>query len=534
MPPRRVTSSRFVRSAILLVFLFSIIQPLAARAADPYAGLQPAYQDGIEERFGDQLASYNITARFRPDDHRITATMSVVFTNFTGETLDEIAFRLFPNADYYDEGYLAITTAKVDGKPVTPDYHAEKTVMFLPIESALAPGGQVTIDLNFRTMIPTDSSGTFGVFSYRTESNIWTLADWYPIIAGWDPDLGWRDDPPTPAGDPTFADAALYDLALTLPDGYQVIGSGESTATTSGNGLQTVEISTGPARDLALVIAPDYVPLSTTVNGAVVSVWAHPDPESQDAAQWILDFSSSALAAYDQLFGPYLYTELDLAPAPIQQSVLGVSWTGLIMLSEALFGDRASYIDQNPDSAAFTIAHEMGHEWWGAMVGANSNDHPFMVEGLTNALTLSAINATLGPDAAVRLLDSQIVNVYKRALDAHGDGIVDTPIGLLDPKGPGQIALVYGKGALGFLAIRIAMGDEAFYAAIADYANTYLFANAEPQDLLAIFEKHAPDGVDVGAIWRTWFHRAVTTADDVDALAAELNQRFYEEAASTS
>jgi hypothetical protein len=306
----------------LLVFLFSIIQPLAARAADPYSGLQPAYQDGIEERFGDQLASYAITARFRPDDHRITATMQVIFTNFTGESLDAIVFRLFPNADYYYEGYLAITTAKVDGKPVTPVYRAEKTVMILPIDGTLAPGEQVTVDLNFRTMVPTDSTGTFGVFSYRTESNIWTLADWYPIVAGWDPDRGWRDDPPTPAGDPTFADAALYELALTLPDSYQVIGSGESTVMTTGNGLQTVEISTGPARDLTLVIAPNYVPLSTTVNGAVISVWADPDPDSQDAAQWILDFSSGALAAYDRLFGPYLYTELDLAPAPIQQSVL--------------------------------------------------------------------------------------------------------------------------------------------------------------------------------------------------------------------
>jgi aminopeptidase N len=176
----------------------------------------------------------------------------------------------------------------------------------------------------------------------------------------------------------------------------------------------------------------------------------------------------------------------------------------------------------------------MGHEWWGAMVGANSNDHPFMVEGLTNALTLSAINATLGPDAAARLLDSQIANVYKNALEDHGDGIVDTSIRLRNPKGPSQIALVYGKGALGFLAIRIAMGDDAFYAAIKDYANAYLYENAEPQDLLAIFEKHAPDGVDVDAIWTTWFERAVTTADDVDALVADLNQRFYEEADSTS
>ena len=406
MPLRRVTSSRFVRSAILLVFLFSLIQPLTARAADPYAGLQSAYQDGIETRFGAQLASYDITARFRPEDHRITGIMHVVFTNFTDETLDEIAFRLYPNADYYYEGYLEITTAKVDGKSVTPEYQSEKTVMFLPIEGILAPGEHVSVELEFRTIIPTDSSGTFGVFSYNSASNIWTLADWYPVIAGWDPSLGWRVDPPTPAGDPTFADAAFYELSLTLPEGYQVIGSGESTAAASDAGLQTVEISTGPARDLTLVIAPDYVPLSTTVNGAVVSVWADADPESQDAAQWILDFSSDALAAYGQLFGPYLYTELDLAPTPIQQSVLGVSWTGLIMLSEALFGDRAAFIDQNPDSAAFTIAHEMGHEWWGAMVGANSNDHPFMVEGLTNALTLSAINATLGPDAASRLLNS--------------------------------------------------------------------------------------------------------------------------------
>ena len=517
--------------AILVLLLVTILlfQPIVS-AAEP-SGLQPAYEQEIDQRFGDELSRYSIEARFRPDDNRITGEMSVEFVNFTGEALDEIAFRLFPNGEYYHEGYLAITSAAVDGVTVEPAYEPGKTAMRLPLAQPLLPGESATIDLGFRTVIPTDSDGTFGVFSYQSATGIWTLADWYPILAGWDPDLGWRIEAPTPAGDPTYADAAYYNLTLTTPAGMQVISSGSATVEADLHGQQAVSIATGPARDLTMVIAPAYVPLTTTVNGSTISVWGNPDPASQEAAQWIADFSSGVLASYERRFGPYLYDELDLVPTPIQQAVLGVSWTGLIMLSSALFSDTAALIDQNPESAAFTIAHEMGHEWWGAMVGANSNDHPFMVEGLTNALTLDAIVDTLGPDAAVRLLHAQIADVYSNALANHGDGVVDTPVGMEQPGGPSRGALAYGKGALGFLAIRVAMGDDAFFAAIREYADTYLFANAEPDDLLAIFEQHAPAGVDVASIWETWFEQAVTTQADIDALVAAVTQRLYDEAA---
>lgn len=216
MKLRHCDTRRMYIIALLVLFGF-FLQPIVSAAET--SGIQPAYQQEIDQRFGDELSRYAIEARFRPEENRITGEMTVEFVNFTGEALDEIAFRLFPNGAYYHEGYLAITSASIDGVAVEPVYESGKTVMLLPLAKPLLPGGTATIDLGFRTVIPTDSEGTFGVFSYQTATGIWTLADWYPILAGWDPDLGWRIEAPTPAGDPTYADAAFYDLTLTTPAG---------------------------------------------------------------------------------------------------------------------------------------------------------------------------------------------------------------------------------------------------------------------------------------------------------------------------
>jgi aminopeptidase N len=208
--------------------------------------------------------------------------------------------------------------------------------------------------------------------------------------------------------------------------------------------------------------------------------------------------------------------------------VLGVCWTGLIMLSDQLLLDDRAWIEENPDTALFAVLHEIGHQWWGTMIGANSNDHPFMVEGLTNAVTIDIVADLYGYEAARRLLYEQIVWPYQAALETSGDGVVDRPVGSESPAGPGRVAMAYGKGALGFLAIRAAIGDDAYFTALAAYADRFLYANAEPADLLALFTEYAPAGIDVAAIWTAWFERAETSNADieqvVDALLVQLQQ----------
>jgi hypothetical protein len=60
------------------------------------------------------------------------------------------------------------------------------------------------------------------------------------------------------------------------------------------------------------------------------------------------------------------------------------------------------------------------------------------------------------------------------------------------------------------------------------YADTWLYRNAEPADLLAMLIANAPDGVDVAAIWTRWFEESATTVDEIDALFARMAERLMD------
>jgi hypothetical protein len=512
----------------LLLILLLLGTSTAILAAPPnYDALIPEFQDAYAERFDESLIAYSIAIRFRPEVNRITGTMQVTVPNTTNQHLNDVAFRLFPNAVYYGEGYVLIESATVDGEPVDHQLDASKTALIVPLPEPLAPGDAVRIDLTFRTIIPENSRGTYGIFSHHLATDAWVLADWHPIVAGWDDDLGWRIDPPTPQGDPTFADTALYDLTVTLPAEYDLISTGaQRTVERLPNDQQRVSIVTGPARDLTLLISNQLTAQTGYAGETAVRVWAYQDEASQAAAAWVLTESIAALNAWGARYGTYPGVELDLVATPVQQAVLGVSWTGLVMLSDALLLVDTAWIESDPHTARFAIVHEIGHQWWGNMIGTNSNDHPFMVEGLTNALSIDVFNDLYGPEAALAMLNEQMADRYRQALLQRGDDVVDTPVGSENQNGPGRAALAYGKGALGFLAIRLAMGDAAWFAAFETYADVHLFDNAEPADLRSILIGNAPEGVDVAAIWQHWFNEATITTDDIDALVAGMTERL--------
>jgi aminopeptidase N len=196
---------------------------------------------------------------------------------------------------------------------------------------------------------------------------------------------------------------------------------------------------------------------------------------------------------------------------------LGVSWSGLIFLNGESLLSNPYYVDQEPGRLAFTVAHEIGHQWWGGMIGVNSNDHTFLLEGLTNYLAVAAIEQTAGDAAAAEQLRAQCAQPYLNALEQYGDGVADGPI-TVERDGPPLGSLTYGKAALGFLAIRQEIGDEAFFAALRMWAEEFKFGIAGPDDLLTAFENTS--GAELAELWRFWFLAAETTPADVHALFA--------------
>jgi hypothetical protein len=513
--------SRLSFLLVLALALVGQVVSLPASAAAPPA-IQPAEADGYEDLLPElrsevidehdgELSRYAISARLDPVAGTISAEERVTFINPTGGSLDEVYFRLFPNAWYYGEGDLSVADVTVDGSPTEAALSVEETVLGVPLTEPLPAGEAVEIGFGFLATVPVDTTGSYGIFSRTSGAGTWVLADWYPILAGWEPDRGWRLDAPTSFGDPTFGATALYEVTLTAPEEQRLVTSGRAVGEEDAEpGWQSRRYAAGPVRDFTMVMDDDYVSVEGEVDGTTVRSFATPGREA--AAQAALETASRALAIYGEILGPYPYEELDLVETPLVSS-LGVSWAGIVFLDgPGLYGAML------PDSRLgfdFIVAHEIAHQWWAGLVGVNSNDHTFLAEGLTNYTAVVWVERAVGVEAARAILEGAVAAPYLALLNGVGDMVADVPI---EEGLTGRGALWYGKSALGFHAIRAEIGDDAYFAALATFAAGFAFAIAEPVDLLATFE--AASGAELDEVWRVWFEAAETTPADVEALLA--------------
>jgi aminopeptidase N len=511
------------RALVIAALLVVAWQPaLCGRAAqaDPadnplLAGILSGLRDEIGPETTGRLSSYTIDVNVDPSTSTITGDATIAFVNQSSASLSTIALRLYPNADHYGTGNLDVGRVRLDGRAVEPLFEVDETAMILPLSQPLPSRATVELDLTFTVTVPSDSSGTFGVFSHARRDGTWVLADWYPILAGFEEGTGWRLDPAIANIDPTFSDAAFYDVTITTPPSLTVVATGTQIASELDGVSVRRQFVSGPAREFAFVADEDYVAVSAKAGTTLVTSYSNPGGEV--AARQTLDLTVRAIETYSTLFGRYPYEELDIVDTPLAGAI-GVSWTGIVFINGDLVYDTGA-VFSDPERFEYLIAHEMGHQWWGGTAGANSNDHTFMTEGLTNAGYALYLDAVYGPEIMRQQVERRIVAPYLAALAQYGDAVVDIPISAQVEDVP-RGAIDYGKAAIGFLAIREQIGAEPFARGLRQYANAYRFDVGEPDDLLSALE--AASGQELDDLWAFWFASAATTEADVEAVVVAL------------
>ncbi|MEJ7900359.1 MAG: M1 family aminopeptidase [Thermomicrobiales bacterium] len=468
----------------------------------------------------DAIDQYALDVTFDPEARTVVGSMSVEWVNDTGQSQEALYLRLYPNADHYVDGQIAVSSVTLDDQPVAATFWPDATVLEVAFLDAIAPGEDVELALRFVTTVPVTSGASFGILGGEPETG-WWLADWYPILAGWEAGSGWYLDPPTRFGDPTFAESATYELTFVTQDEYLVIGSGETTGVTANEatGMVTTTVSTGPARDLTLSLLPesDATPIESLVRDiAGISVRVSlPDDEAMSVlTDAILSIASETLPLYEAWLGPYPDRELDFTTVPLA-GASGVSWSGLVWLDLGPIVADGRLAAAEWEQLRFILAHELSHQWIAGIVGSNNNDHGFMSEGLANALSVLAIRDVAGIEEAERSLREQVASGYRTMLESGGDGIADATI-TDDTDMAARSRLVYGKAALGFEAIRQDIGNASFFAGLAAYADDYRFAISTPDDLRRAFEEAS--GTNLESLWSFWFEERATTTADVDAV----------------
>ena len=505
---------RVLRSAILAAVLAAQLGAVTAHARADDAALYAPLLDGIEAplaaELDDVLPRYEIAATLaaatETDPARLSGTVALDYVNTTGEVQKELDLRLYPNNPQYGDGGMTIDGLTVDGRAADGILGVDDTLLTVALDAPLADGDRVAVTADFQSTIPTDPARGYGMFKYDSSLETYALAHWFPMLAGIDPDGAWLTDPLSEIGDPVFSNAALFDVELDAPADMVVVTSGgavpgEDEAEIGPDDRTVHAFTSGPSRDFVMAASPRIEAVEERVGETTVRSWAVDGSEAGN--RQVLTAAAQSLAVYGRLYGEYLYDELDLVQVALGNGAGGVEFSGILFIG-------ADYYD-DPDVAGeggfleFVVAHEVGHQWWYGVVGNDQYAHAFMDEALTNDLTTVYLAEQYGARAGRDAVNRYLKRGYFELLFGGRDEVVDQPTDDF-PSASSYGTIVYGKGALGFGAIRAEIGDDAFFGALGAYYADLAFSVATPDDLLAAFE--TASGRQLDELWRHWFQAA--------------------------
>ncbi len=441
-------------------------------ALRPEAGPAPA----------EGLTEYRLTVDLADDLRRVAGQADIRYTNREQAPLDAIYLHLYPNL--WDGGMVA-TDVRVAGQPITPTYPSGDDILGLPLAAALRPGESITLSLRFAEPIPTGAGvGNYGELGLG--DGVLALAHFYPTVAVYD--TGWRLETPALQGDVIFHDASLYDVTLTAPADLMVVATGATLGRTIQGKQAVWRLGGGPMRDFNIIASRDYRSASTQAGDITVNSYFLPgDAESgEEALRW----TARALTFYQQTFGTYPYRELDVVATATTAG--GIEYPGLVVVADRLYRDpsRHTFFES-------ATVHEVAHQWWYNVVGNDQVNAPWLDESLAQYSTYLYFRDAYGEAGAQGFIESLNAR-WARVGNAR------KPIGLpvANYTDAEYGAIVYGRGALFFLALRDRLGEAKMAELLRRYYTEETWRVATPEAFRSLAEQVA--GSSLADLWQEW------------------------------
>jgi Peptidase family M1 domain len=327
---------------------------------------------------------------------------------------------------------------------------------------------------------------------------IMLLATAYPVLAVRDGDE-WRRKLEPSVGDIVFNDVADYEVTVTAPSGVEVftsggevIGTDQSSKTFTGNAL----------RDFAILAGRGLRSEQAEVAGVTVrSIYL---PEHERVGKRALAIASNAVRVFTSLFGELPFKVVSLAEAPLVAGLGSTEFSGFNVIASAFYVDFDSPAvrnlpeiirEQRPsveESLEWTVGHLVAHQWWGAAVGNDPAREPVLDEALSCWSSLLYYKNTYGEEKASAVLDDQVRGVYRLYRTFGGDDM-DANRPSRDYRNTFQYAaIVTSKGALMFVELQRALGEEKILAAMRNYYRANLYEIAQLEDLRSSLVAEAP------------------------------------------
>ena len=355
-------------------------------------------------------ANYTIDVTLDARARTLTARETLVWTNITSASTNELQFHLYYNAwrnrdsTWMREHALtswwqgvstrpgdlaaidissltikggAIAPADLTGQMrfIAPDdgNRDDRTVMSVTLPEPVGPGESLTIDIAFTAKIPRPFARTGAIGNY------FFLGQWFPKIGVLDATGQWNCHQ-FHVGTEFFSDFGIYDVRMTVPRGWPVAATGRQRERTDHpNGTTTHRYYQEDVHDFAWTTSPDFLEARERFEHPglpPVEMRLMYQPEHASQAARHFEVTRATLRYYGEWFGAYPYGHITIVDTPWRTATDGMEYPTMYTAGTRWLMPREdTYIED-------TIVHETGHQWWYGMVATNEFEDAWMDEGI--------------------------------------------------------------------------------------------------------------------------------------------------------
>lgn len=462
----------------------------------------------------DPVASYTIDVRYDAQNHSLSGRETIAWRNTAPQATAELRFHLYQNAfansrssfmneagedwlDWAEQypdpwGYTEIASVVVAGDErvgeatfVQPDDGnvEDRTVLAVPLTKAVAPGGRLTIEIEFTTKLPRvfSRSGYAGPFAFA--------AQWFPKLGVFD-DRGWNCHQYHYTTE-FYADFGTYDVTLDVPAESVVGATGELRQDEPPReGRRRLRFIADAVHDFAFAIDPRFEILERDI--ADVRVRLLIQPVHADQAERYLGSLQAAMTYYRETVGPYPYPTLTLVDPGFDATATGgMEYPQLITLGTTWWMPRGLRVPE------IVTVHEFGHQYWHGMVANNEFEEAWLDEGVNSYFEGRIMDATYGAASYVDLFGFRVDSLtdaragYLRSTSK--DPITRAAWQFLDRRSYGAIS--YAKAALALETLARRFGEEKVTAALTEYFREWRFRHPKGPDLVAALGRSIDDDI---------------------------------------